>query len=53
MISTIQIKSWQSHRINKILLQKFCGIPAKLLQRKKQNLLGFLGHLLTLLLNDS
>merc|ERR1711911_439051 len=36
IILTIQIKSWQSHQINKILPRKFCGIPAKLLRKKNK-----------------
>ena len=43
IISTIQIKSWQSHQINEILPRKFCGIPAKLLRKKNKTSLGFEG----------
>ena len=41
MISTIQIKSWQSHLNKEILPQKFCEIPAKLLRKKSKTCLGF------------
>ena len=41
MISTIHIKSWQSHQINEILPRKFCEIPAKLLWKKNKPCLGF------------
>ena len=41
IISTIQIKRWQSHQSNEILQREFCGIPEKLLWKKNKNCLGF------------
>ena len=40
-LTTIQIKSGQSHQNYEIFPRKFCGVPANLLRKKNKTYLGF------------